>query len=142
MFFASSVFSTTLAPPEQAHHVRHPSSNINDTLPRKTGYLNLFTGVSSNRCSKLTFERLEGIRLPAFQFNWLRTHVAATNVASCERSFRLQILEKSESISELKKIVEEAAERLTEEVRCTIGSFSRSSTICIANMGANFEAEL
>lgn len=52
-------------------------------------------------------------------------------------------LRKPENISDLKKIVEEAAERLTEEeVRRAIGSFSRRSTLCIANMGAHFEAEL
>ena len=52
-------------------------------------------------------------------------------------------LQKPRNIPALKRVVEEAAQRVTEEeVRRAVASFSRRARLCSANMGAHFEAEL
>lgn len=52
-------------------------------------------------------------------------------------------LQRPNNIPDLKIIVDEAAQRLTEEeVRRAIASFLRRARLCATNMGGHFEAEL
>lgn len=55
---------------------------------------------------------------------------------------RKVFLQRPNNIPDLKRIVDEAAQRLTEEVRRAIASFLRRARLCATNMGGHFEAEL